>query len=131
MSIPNETQKHKSCSVKLSPINSHKLLFYNNGFTNMNKIGKAKRGKWRKLQTFMRRQSMTKSPNKCISSLLLGLPFLWYTKLDLICRSKYCCSKSNNLGTRFAGHSKIKSLTGELLHRPVRWERGTNLSNIY
>ncbi len=53
-----------------------------------------------------------------------------HTKLGLICRSKYCCSKSINLGTRFAGHSSIKSSTGELLHMPVRWERGTNLSNI-
>ena len=54
---------------------------------------------------------------------LLGLSFLSYTKLDLICRSKYCCSKSINLGTKFAGHSCMKSSKGELLHRSVRLER--------
>ena len=56
-------------------------------------------------------------------TLLLGLPFFSYTKLDLICRNKYCCSKSINLGTKFAGHSCIKSSKGELLHRSVRLER--------
>jgi hypothetical protein len=56
-------------------------------------------------------------------TLLLGLPFFSYTKLDLICRNKYCCSKSINLGTIFARHSGIKSSKGELLHRSVRLER--------
>ena len=50
-----------------------------------------------------------------------------YTMLGLLCRSKYCCSKFINLGTRFAGHSYKKSSKGELLHRLVRLERGTNL----
>ena len=35
MSIPNETQKHKNCSVKLYPIDIHKLFdteqFYSKG----------------------------------------------------------------------------------------------------
>jgi hypothetical protein len=52
-----------------------------------------------------------------------------YTKLDLLSRSKYCCSKSNNLGTKFAGHSYMKSSKGRLLHTSVRLERGTNSSS--
>ena len=56
-------------------------------------------------------------------TVLLGLSFLSYTKLDLICRNQYCCSQSINLGTKFAGHSYIKSSKGALLHRSIRLER--------
>ncbi len=55
--------------------------------------------------------------------LVLGLSFLSYTKLDLMCRNKYCCSKSINLRTKFAGYSCMKSSQGKLLHRSVRLER--------
>ncbi len=92
------------------------------------KTYKSKREKWRKKGTLpVESENCVQVPNKCVTSLhttlMLGLPFFSYTKLDLICRNKYCCSKSINLGTKFAGHSCVKSSKGELLHRSVRLER--------
>ena len=52
MSIPNETQKHKSCPVKLSPIDTSKLLWYNNDLNKDDKIGKSKKGKMVRLHMF-------------------------------------------------------------------------------
>jgi hypothetical protein len=47
MSIPNEAQKHKRLfSVKFSPIDSSKLLLYNNGLYKDDKNRKSKKRKW-------------------------------------------------------------------------------------
>ena len=84
---------------------------------------------WRKREIPAESRCGDQVPNKCVTSLnthcLVRSVFLVFlhTKLDLICRNKYCCSQSINLVTKFAGHSYIKSSKGELLHRSVRLER--------
>ena len=82
-----------------------------------NIIGECKKGKMGENANLYEKAVNDQVLAMCVLS--LSLP-CGYTKLGLICRSKYCYSKSINLGTRFARHSTIKSSTGELLHRPVR-----------
>ena len=48
-------------------------------------------------------------PHLAYSLSMLACLSSGYTKLGLLCRSKYCCSKFINLGTTFAGHSYMKS----------------------